>query len=162
MLFLFFFHTRRVGWVGFGKYGKFQSFFLKPSLRKSFIYWIYENIRISDAEWKDVTIKEIFQLIGSQFLELNWYYKEMTAKQKKLLNAILDSSFFEDEFRNFLSEKTNGRTSFDQFNATVYYNNLHLYHRVEESVDNLGEYTQDTKKTYHKNFFTGKGTERQS
>ena len=125
-------------------------------LRKSFIYWIYENIRISDTEWNDVTMEEIFQLIGSQFFELNWKYKELTEKQTKLLDAILDSSFFEDEFRNFLSEMTNGSASFDQFNATVYYNNLHLYHRVKYSVDNLGEYTQDTKKTYHKNFFTGK------
>ena len=104
-------------------------------------------------------MEELFQLIGSQFLELNWQYKEMTAKQKKLLNAILDSSFFEDEFRNFLSEKTNGSASFDQFNATVYYNNLHLHHRVKYIVDDLGEYTEDTKMTYHKNFFTGKGTE---
>ena len=27
----FFFHTRQVGWVGFGKYGKFHTFFLNPS-----------------------------------------------------------------------------------------------------------------------------------
>ena len=31
--FYFFFQTRRVGWVGFGKYGKFHTFFLKASLR---------------------------------------------------------------------------------------------------------------------------------
>ena len=31
MLFLFFFHNRQVGWVGFGKYGKFNTFFLKAS-----------------------------------------------------------------------------------------------------------------------------------
>ena len=124
-------------------------------LRKSFIYWIYENIRISDTEWNNVTIEEIFQLIGSQFFELNWKYKELTEKQTKLLDAILDSSFFEDEFRNFLSEKTNGSSTFDQFNASIYYNNLQLFHRAEESVDYLGEYTQETKKTYHKNFFTG-------
>ena len=38
--FYFFFHTRRVGWVGFGKYGKFHTFFfffLKPSLKLFFI-----------------------------------------------------------------------------------------------------------------------------
>ena len=27
--FYFFFHTRRVGWVGFGKYGKFHTFFFE-------------------------------------------------------------------------------------------------------------------------------------
>ena len=129
--------------------------YLNP-LRKSFIYWIYENIRISDTEWNNVTIEEIFQLIGSQFFELvHWKYREMTEKETKLLDAILDSSFFEDEFRNFLNEKTNGSSTFDQFNASIYYNNLQLFHRAEESVDNLGEYTQETKKTYHKNFFTG-------
>ena len=132
-------------------------------LRKSFIYWIYENIRISDTEWNNVTIEEIFQLIGSQFFEfVHWKYREMTEKETKLLDAILNSSFFEDEFRNFLSEKTNGSASFDQSNARAYYNNLHLYHRLEESIDILGEYTQETKTTYHKNFFTGKRKERQS
>ena len=76
-------------------------------LRKSFIYWIYENIRISDTEWNDVTIEEIFQLIGSQFFELNWKYKEISEKQTKLLDAILDSSFFEDEFRTELQRIVN-------------------------------------------------------
>ena len=28
MLFLFFFHTKRVGWVGFEKYGKFHTFYI--------------------------------------------------------------------------------------------------------------------------------------
>ena len=39
MLFLFFFYTKRVGWVGFEKFGKFHTFlflFLKASIMEEF------------------------------------------------------------------------------------------------------------------------------
>ena len=39
------------------------------------------------------------------------------------------------------------------FIITNRWNRLHLYHQLEDATDALGEYTNETKNTYHENFF---------
>ena len=57
---LFFFHTWWVGWVGFGKYGKFHIIFLKASL----IFSIF---------WKKLLFKQIFASKDAIFdCEIEW------------------------------------------------------------------------------------------
>ena len=63
MLFLFFFRTLRVGWVGFEKCGKFRTFFfLKPSLICVHVFLCYNFglLNINEQDQNIFTIDSDF------------------------------------------------------------------------------------------------------
>ena len=113
-------------------------------LRKSFIYWIHENLQKSGKT--DVSIGEVFDVLGNQYFSASNI--TLTEDNKNLLDFILESKFFKEEFQNFKREKLDG----SNFTITKSWNRLHMYHQLEEASEALGEYTDVTKKTYHENF----------
>ena len=124
-------------------------------LRKSFIYWLHDNLQASGGT--DVTIKQVFDLIGSQYFRNSFDNKtKPDAEQDNLLDFILASDFMEKEFRQFMDQKMENDTN---FNIAVWYNNIHLYHSLQEAEEALGEYNNETKKTYHKNYLTEMATQ---
>ena len=117
-------------------------------LRKSFIYWIHENL--NDAGRTDASVGDIFDAIGSQYFSSNVNIDQLkNDKNQKLLDDILDSDFFEIEFRKFLDEKVNKSS----FPISGKKNTVFSYNQQEDVVEEaFGEYNQSTKKLYHKTF----------
>ena len=112
-------------------------------LRKSFIYWIHENLNTTG---RTDSVKNIFDAIGSQYFSSN---VNSNGFGKQLLDDILDSDFFEIEFRKFLDEKVNK----SDFSITGKKNTIFSYNEQEDRVEQaFGEYNQTTKKLYHKTF----------
>ena len=116
-------------------------------LRKSFIYWLQENLEISG--WTNVTIKDTFDLMFSQYFSPK--REETSEETKKLTEFILQSKFFQDYFQNFRAERSHNQS----IGISSEMNKIFLYDFLndeEELLDTLGEYTESTKRTYHENF----------
>ena len=69
-------------------------------LRKSFIYWLQENLEING--WSNVSISDTFDLIGSQYFSPKT--EETSEETKKLKEYILQAEFFQDYFSEFMNE----------------------------------------------------------
>ena len=116
-------------------------------LRKSFIYWLQENLEING--WTNVSIKETFDLIGSQYFSPKT--EETSEETKKLKEYILQAEFFQNYFLEFMNESIKTK----DLNITSEMNKIFLYDFLEdeeELLETLGQYTEATKKTYHENF----------
>ena len=117
-------------------------------LRKSFIYWIHDGL--TAAGRTDVSVGDIFDAIGSQYFSSNENADELEdEKNQKLLDDVLESDFFEIEFRKFLEEKINK----SNYSISGKKNTVFSYNQQEDSVqDAFGEYGPSNKKLYHKTF----------
>ena len=118
-------------------------------LRKSFIYWIYENLQARGQT--DVSVGDIFDAIGSQYFSSNENIDELTdEKNTELLDDILESDFFEVEFRKFMDEKINK----SDFSISGKKNTVFIYNQLEdgEVEDFVGDYSDSTKALWHKTF----------
>ena len=114
-------------------------------LRKSFIYWLRENIERSGLA--NVSSKDTFDLI-SQYFSPQILHTEQT---KQLTEKILESEFFREYFEDFRNEKKNT----EDINITTEMNKIFLYDFINDEEDlreRLGEYSESTRKTYHENF----------
>ena len=116
-------------------------------LRKSFIYWLQENLEIND--WKNISITNTFDLMFSQYFSPK--NGETSEETKKLTEYILQSKFFQDYFENFRNEriKTQNLSISSEMNKIFMYEFLN---DEDELLATLGEYTESTRKTYHENF----------
>ena len=123
-------------------------------LRKSFIYWLHqeyhEELR-KKGQTEDVSITDLFDVIGNLYFSADddkGHYDDTTEKYSQILDKILDSEFFENRFKEFMNEKLNG----SNFDISPPGNKLYIYHQLPDAPEMLGDYNEDTKKTYHKNF----------
>lgn len=114
-------------------------------LRKSFIYWVHESLQ--EAGRNDVSIGDLFNVFGNQYFSINGNKSE-ERREKEILDYILNSDFFEEKFKIFLSEKLNG----SDFNVAHRSNKIYGYSRVGDESEVLGEYSKESKKIYHENF----------
>ena len=117
-------------------------------LRKSFIYWIHRNL---NAAGRTDSVGDIFDAIGSQYFSSDVNADVLKdEKNQKLLDDILESDFFEKEFRKFMNEKANKT----DFSISGKKNTVFIYNQLEDEYaeEAFGEYNQSTKKLYHKTF----------
>ena len=113
-------------------------------LRKSFIYWVHDSLQ--EVGRTDVSIADLFDVFGNQYFSIKGNSSSYE-KENELMDFILNSNFFEEKFKVFMDEKLNGNYS----NVAHRSNKIFGYSRLED-VEDLGEYTSETRKTYHENF----------
>ena len=113
-------------------------------LRKSFIYWIHENLQ--DIGWTNVSITTLFELIGKEFF--NTDNETITSESEELLNFILDSKFYQEYFEEFMGTmKTEKGTG-------ISITPVHFFHQLTELEEELGPYSAETRRVYHANFLS--------
>ena len=113
-------------------------------LRKSFIYWLKEELRNSGQH---VTVTELLNIIGNLYFSAD-ADDETTEKHIQMLDEVMESKFFQEKFREFMEEKING----SDFSISHKSNKLYIYSKLEDAGDRLGAYNNITKMTYHKNY----------
>ena len=120
-------------------------------LRKSFIYWLHENIHENGLlNEKSIHILDVFSLVKTHFFrghEEGLHEHFTPEDQDELLDLILESKFYEEKFDQFYIK------NLDALNLIVSSdNNLVHYDDVYDAKDLLGEYSNLTKLAYHKSF----------
>ena len=114
-------------------------------LRKSFIYWLHDNIRQNKSLTDRSTIKvvDVFSLVKNHYFRVE---HEISENHEDLLERILESKFFEEKFEQFYQRNLEALKSLvDAEENLRYYSNVY-------PAELIGVLSESTKKAYHKSY----------
>ena len=116
-------------------------------LRKSFIYWLHDNIHQNGSlNYKSTTVVDVFSLVK------NHYFRDTNEKSENhedLLEMILESKFFEKKFEQFYNKNLDALKSLVPLEDE---DKLSYYSNVMNKAELIGGLSESTKKAYHKSF----------
>ena len=113
-------------------------------LRKSFIYWLHDNIHENSLlEDKSTRIEDVFSIVKNHYFRVE---NEISAKHEELLELIFESNFYEKKFKEFYNNNLEAVYSLIPPDDEV------VYHSKVSNDELLGGYSNATKKAYHKSY----------
>ena len=123
-------------------------------LRKSFIYWLHENI---NQEWPQkyaINVDDVFSLVRKYYFRAT-NNDPFSQTSDDFLNLILDSNFFETKFLEFLGQNLDNNDTQEALMSIIPpKNKIASYYDFKfDAEGSLGQYGNLTKVAYHKNFF---------
>ena len=113
-------------------------------LRKSFIYWLHDNIRQSELiDMQSPSIEDVFSHVKNHYFRVE---NEVSVKDEEWLKLILESNFYEEKFKQFYTKNLDAlKLIAPPENKIVYYDNV-------DPSEFIGGLSNATRKAYHKSF----------
>ena len=112
-------------------------------LRKSFIYWLAENLKL---EGDEVSVGELFRVIGNNFFKTS--NKSISDEDTNLLERIFNSRLYQAGFEEFLAEKEAMNKA---LNGTSFSNSKVFLFSAVGDMSLSSPYSNSTRS--HSNFF---------
>ena len=118
-------------------------------LRKSFIYWLHENLH-QNRSFNDnstISVEDVFSLVNHHYFRVENEKNEESEKHEDLLELILGSKFYEKKFEQFYQRNLDAlKFLVPPENKLYYYNNVY-------PAELIGVLSNSTRKAYHKSYF---------
>ena len=70
-------------------------------LRKSFIYWLHDNLNDKFNNKSTISVEDVFSLVNHHYFRVENEKNEESEKHEDLLELILGSKFYEKKFEEF-------------------------------------------------------------
>ena len=122
-------------------------------LRKSFIYWLHDNIHENNLlKDKSTSIEDVFSIVKNHYFRVE---NEVSGKHEELLELIFESNFYEKKFEQFYNR------NHEALKSLVPSDDELVYWSKVSNDEILGGYSNATKKAYHRSFlqaFAGQWT----